>query len=299
MTAQSPGTVARIIYNAYATREFEKVTEWIAADAEITNVATGDRFLGPDGFLQHARGWAAAFPDLRVEIQQVGAGEDTAIIEYTFRGTHSGALVSPAGFVPPTWTHVELQLCDSIHLRDGKVVRIASYFDSGTMLRQMGLLSNSPLHATERRAALGLFATEVDNASQQRNKAIVQRFLEEVVNQRNPGAAAATCAAGRTATCASMSASARVTRPPASRTALRTADCSPTEEPSRTDTDDGSTAGAPRSGGGATSRTGASTAAAPPASRRRTGTAVARPMRSSSCGGCTAPTALSAPAGEP
>jgi predicted ester cyclase len=194
MTAQSPGTVARIIYNAYGTREFEKAAEWIADDAEITNAATGDRYLGREGFLQLARGWSAAFPDLRVEIGPVGAGGDTAVIEYTFRGTHTGALISPGGFIPPTWAQVELRLCDAVQLRDGKVVRISSYFDTGTMLRQMGLFPNSPLHAAERRAALGLYATEVDSSAEQRNKAIVQRFLEEVVNQRNPGAASSTCA---------------------------------------------------------------------------------------------------------
>ena len=50
------------------------------------------------------------------------------------------------------------------------------------------------LHFLWQGAALGLFATEVDSSAQARNKAIVQRFLEEVVNQRNPGAAGATCA---------------------------------------------------------------------------------------------------------
>jgi steroid delta-isomerase-like uncharacterized protein len=69
-----------------------------------------------------------------------------------------------------------------------------SFFDSATLLRQMGLLPNSPLHSTERRAALELYATTVDAGAEQRSKAIVQRFLEEVVNQRNPAAAAAVCA---------------------------------------------------------------------------------------------------------
>ena len=193
MTGQTPEAVARTIYEAYETREFEKVAELVADEAEIVNVATGDRFLGKHGFLQHARGWAAAFPDLRIEIDQVAAAGDTAVVEYALKGTHTGAMVSPGGFVPPTWSQVEIHLCDAVTLRDGKVVRIASYFDSGTMLRQMGLLPNSPLHAQERRAALGLFATEVDSSAQQRNKAIVQRFLEEVINQQNPGAAGATC----------------------------------------------------------------------------------------------------------
>lgn len=193
MSAQSPGTIARIIYNAYGTREFERVSQWFAADAELSLVPTGDTYHGPEGYLQLARAWAAAIPDLRVELQRVTAGADSATVEYLLSGTHTGALISQGGFVPPTWSRVELRFCDVLHLRDDKVARVDSYFDSATMLRQMGLLPNSPLHAADRRAALDLYATQVDNSVEQRNKAIVHRFLEEVINQRNPAAAVAVC----------------------------------------------------------------------------------------------------------
>ena len=194
MSGESAGTVARIIYNAYGTREFEKAARWFAEDAEILSVPTGDRYRGRDGYLQLARAWAAAFPDLKVEIVRVGGGSGTAAVEYALRGTHTGALVSPGVFVPPTWAQVEIRLCDVLELRGGKVARVSSYFDSASLLRQMGLLPHSPMHGTERRAALGLFATEVDSSVEQRNKAIVQRFLEEVVNQKNPEVAASICA---------------------------------------------------------------------------------------------------------
>lgn len=194
MSAQSPGTVARIIYNAYGTREFERVSQWFAPDAELALVPTGDTYRGREGYLQLARAWAAAIPDLRVEVQRVTAGPDSATVEYLLSGTHTGALLSRGGFVPPTWSRVELRFCDVLHLREDRVARLDSYFDSATMLRQMGLLPNSPLHAAERRAALELYATEVDTSVEQRNKAIVHRFLEEVINQHNPAAAVAVCA---------------------------------------------------------------------------------------------------------
>jgi predicted ester cyclase len=194
MAGQSPGTVARIVYDAYTTREFEKAAECFAPDAELLNVPTQDCFRGPHGYLQLARGWAGALPDLQITVRNFATADVTTVVEYVIRGTHTGPLVSPSGFVPPTWSRIELQFCDVLEVRDGRVERMASYFDAATMLRQMGLLPNSPLHAIDRRAALGLFATEVDSSVEQRNKAIVQRFLEEVVNQQNPGAAVATCA---------------------------------------------------------------------------------------------------------
>lgn len=194
MSEQQPVDVVRSIYEAYQTRGFERASELFAEDAEIGNVPTGDRYRGPGGYLQYARGWAAAFPDLQVELSHLEATADAAVAEYSFRGTHTGAVITTGGFIPPTWSQVDFRLCDVLELRWGKVVRLACYFDSATMLRQMGLLPNSPLHAADRRAPLELYATAVDASVEQRNKAIVQRFLEEVVNQKNPAAAAAICA---------------------------------------------------------------------------------------------------------
>jgi steroid delta-isomerase-like uncharacterized protein len=194
MTGRSAATVARNLYEAYATREFERAAEWVSEGAEMLVVPTGDRYRGREGYLQQARAWAAAFPDLKVEIHDASGAGERAVVEYTLRGTHTGALVSPGVFLPPTWAPVELRACDVLQFEDGKVARIASYFDAASMLRQLGLLPHSPLHGADRRAALGLYATPLDTSVEQRNKAIVQRFLEEVVNQKNPGAAAVICA---------------------------------------------------------------------------------------------------------
>ena len=194
MTVDGAGALARSLYEAYDRRDFERVATGVAAGAELRVVATGDRYTGPEGYLQLARGWAAAFPDLRIEIHHLTAASEAATVEYTLRGTHTGAFVTPAVFLPPTWAPVELRVCDTLRIRDGKVVRVDCYYDAGSLLRQMGLLPHSPMHGAERRAALGLFATEVDGAVEQRNKALVHRFVEEVLNQKNAGAAAAICA---------------------------------------------------------------------------------------------------------
>lgn len=193
MSAADGRTELRSIYDAYRSGAFEQAAERFALDAEIVNMATADRYVGRGGYLQFSRAWAAAFPDLQVEVLRLSVSRDAALAEYTFRGTHTGALITGSGYVPPTWSRVELRLCDAIELQNGAITRLRTYFDSATLLRQMGLFPNSPLHSTDRRAPLELYATEVDTSAQQRNKAIVHRFLEEVINQHNPGAAAAVC----------------------------------------------------------------------------------------------------------
>lgn len=193
MSLQEQAAQVRALYQAFQTRSFERMAGAFTEDAELVNMATGDAYRGKEGYLQFARGWAAAFPDLRVEVIRYHSEESWAVVEYAFRGTHSGAMISNAGFIPPTWAQVDFRLCDSVQLRGGRISRLCTYFDSATMLRQMGLLPNSPLHATDRRAALELYAMEVDASAQERNKAIVQRFLEEVLNQHNPAATVSIC----------------------------------------------------------------------------------------------------------
>lgn len=193
MTGSDEAAALRSIYEAYHRRNFQDAAQHFAVDADILNVTTGDSYRGPDGYAQQAGVWTAALPDLRVEILRCAAGPEHGVAEYILRGTHTGALISSGGFVPPTRAIVEVQICDSVEFRDGKIVRLHSYFDSGSLLRQMGLLPNSPLHIADRRAPLELYATEMDASAQQRHKAIVKRFLEEVLNQHNVHTAAAVC----------------------------------------------------------------------------------------------------------
>lgn len=193
MTALSPTAGLRQIYNAYTSRNFEEASQQFSEEAEIFNHATGDRFTGREGYLHQAGAWAAAFPDLQLEILSCEGSEEHAAVEYSLRGTHTGPFITSSGFLPPTQAHVELRLCDIVELHEGRITRLSTYFDSAAMLRQLGLLPRSPLHAEDRRAPLELYATEVDAAAHQRNKAIVNRFMEEVMNQRDIAATAGLC----------------------------------------------------------------------------------------------------------
>jgi steroid delta-isomerase-like uncharacterized protein len=195
MPAENQDSMVRAIYAAYESNAIEKAAAAFAEDAELHNVPTGDEFRGPAGYVHFARGWAAAFPDLRIELLRLETSGPVCVAEYMMRGTNTGALITSGGFIPPTWANVEMRVCDVLQMKNGQVARLDCYFDSATMLRQMGLFPNSPLHSADRRAGLELFATEVDSSAQQRNKAFVHRFLEEVVNQKNPAAAVAVCAA--------------------------------------------------------------------------------------------------------
>jgi steroid delta-isomerase-like uncharacterized protein len=140
-------TIARTVYEAFNDRDFDRVLPLIAEDAEWVNVPTDERFEGPEGVRRDLEQWANAFPDGRVEITNVHGFDGGAVVEFTGRGTNTGPLATPAGEQPATGRAVELEFCDVMEIRDGKIVRGRSYFDMASMMRQLGLMPDVPAGA--------------------------------------------------------------------------------------------------------------------------------------------------------
>jgi steroid delta-isomerase-like uncharacterized protein len=138
--AQTNEQLVRNLYQAYNDRDFDYGPSQSHSDIEIRVVPLGTTLQGKDGLRQYLQDWAAAFPDSRVEVVNVVAGENAVVVEFVGRGTHGGPLQSPAGEIPATGRRVEIPFCDVHELRDGKIARQRTYFDTATMLRQLGVI---------------------------------------------------------------------------------------------------------------------------------------------------------------
>jgi NTE family protein len=193
MSSNANLDVARTLYESLVGRDFERAGGLLTEEVLALNMATGDIYTGREGFLQFARGWAGAFPDLRFGTPKISGGSDSVAVEYQLEGTHTGPLVTPRGHLPPTGMQVQVSFCDVLDFRDGRIEHLRSYFDAVSLLRQLGLLNGSPLHSRERRAPLELYAQPMDSGAPHRNKAVVHRHLQNVFNRHDPAAAADTC----------------------------------------------------------------------------------------------------------
>ncbi|HKP52984.1 MAG TPA: ester cyclase [Chloroflexia bacterium] len=141
MTLQDNAQVVLDLYEAFNKREIAHAASTLIADSvEWVSVPFGTTFHGPEGYRQFVEGWATAMPDSTVDVTRVIVNGDSVVTEFTGRGTHTGPFITPAGEIPPTGRQVELQFCEVLQLRDGKVARGHSYFDSTTVLRQLGLI---------------------------------------------------------------------------------------------------------------------------------------------------------------
>jgi predicted ester cyclase len=109
-----------------------------AADAQM--VAPGAQASGRDEVLGFLGVFQEAFPDLRLEIEQLVSDGAAAAAEGTLTGTHDGVLHTPGGDIPPTGRRVELRWA-AVYATDGDTLKSEHlFFDQMDFLGQLGLL---------------------------------------------------------------------------------------------------------------------------------------------------------------
>src|SRR3954447_15568971 len=133
--------LARRVHDAWNERNFDEIAEATASDATITIVGSGDTFDGPEGAHAYNKMWADGFPDGKVTVDRVIESGNYVVVEFTGRGTHTGTLATSMGEIPATGRSLTLQLCDVMEFKDGKVQSQKTYFDTGSMMAQLGLTS--------------------------------------------------------------------------------------------------------------------------------------------------------------
>lgn len=109
-----------------------------AADAEMT--APGAQVSGRDNVISFIAAFQEAFPDLRLEINQLLSDGPAAAAEGTMTGTHDGVLHTPDGDVAPTGRALALRWA-AVYVTDGGTLKSEHlFFDQMDFLGQLGLL---------------------------------------------------------------------------------------------------------------------------------------------------------------
>jgi steroid delta-isomerase-like uncharacterized protein len=94
-----------------------------------------------DGVLQFFRMYRAAFPDLRLEPEDVLASGDKAVARVRATGTHQGEFMG----MPATGKSVDVQLIDIIRFDDDGLAREHwGVVDLMAMMQQLGVVPEGP-----------------------------------------------------------------------------------------------------------------------------------------------------------
>jgi steroid delta-isomerase-like uncharacterized protein len=106
-------------------------------------IATGQVFDGEEAVRQYYAASRAAFPDQRNEIHALRHVDDAVIVEFDLMGTHRGAFLG----VPPTGRAFTCRMLALFLFDRDRIVCERVYFDSATILRQLGIVPD-PAGAT-------------------------------------------------------------------------------------------------------------------------------------------------------
>src|SRR5919198_10656 len=112
-------------------------------------IATGDVYDGPGEVGRYFEETRTAFPDQRNELLAMHHSDDAVIVEANLYGTHEGTFRG----LPPTGRKFEMRFCAIFVFEDDRMVCERVYFDSGTVLRQLGI-ARDPLTMSGRVATV-------------------------------------------------------------------------------------------------------------------------------------------------
>ncbi len=126
-------TVFREMLDVANRHDLDGFQGYLADEIAFENPITGPTDTA--GMRAFHSGFFAAFPDIAYHITNLVTSPDTVVAECTIKGTHQADLMG----IPATHKHMSMPAAFVVRFRGGKVDKWTSYFDSATLMRQLGV----------------------------------------------------------------------------------------------------------------------------------------------------------------
>lgn len=128
--------VAREVIDAWNAHDPEHLVKLLAQEF----VSESDTLPGPvrgrDAQRQVMQMYLRAFPDIHLDIEQILTSGDHVVTRWRATGTHRGELMG----IQPTNRRAETHGCSVSQYQNGRVLHEWLYWDTGNLLKQLGVL---------------------------------------------------------------------------------------------------------------------------------------------------------------
>lgn len=118
-------------------------------DAVHEEIASPNDYAGRKALIAEAKMWHTAAPDAQVSLENVWAVGDTAIMEFTFKGTQKG----PIGNIKPTGKKFSINGLDVTLFKGDKYAKATSYSNGRQFLTQLGVIPSGEHKADKAKPA--------------------------------------------------------------------------------------------------------------------------------------------------
>jgi steroid delta-isomerase-like uncharacterized protein len=137
-TADKMIQIAREQVDAFNSGDWERVRAGLASDSRLDELGTERKIDGAEKIVELFKGWKQAFPDAVGTVTSAVASGDKAALEVTWKGTHTGPLVTAEGTIPASGKRQETPAAFFFTFAGDKIKESRHYFDSLTLLKQIG-----------------------------------------------------------------------------------------------------------------------------------------------------------------
>jgi steroid delta-isomerase-like uncharacterized protein len=141
LTADELIKIARKQIDAFNKGDWEQLQALLAADSRYDELGTERKIEGPEKIVELFKGWKMAFPDAIGTVTSAVASGNNAALEVTWTGTHTGPLGTAEGTIPASGKRQETPAAIFFAFEGEKVKASRHYFDSMTLLKQIGAQS--------------------------------------------------------------------------------------------------------------------------------------------------------------
>jgi steroid delta-isomerase-like uncharacterized protein len=124
---------ARAIYDVITSGDLTRTDELIAADL-VDHEEVPGMPPGVEGFRWFVRTFREAFPDLRMDAEDMLAEGDKVVVRFTMRGTHRGEFMG----IPASGKEIAVNGIDMMRFEGGKAAEHWGQADNLGMLQQLG-----------------------------------------------------------------------------------------------------------------------------------------------------------------
>ena len=132
-------TTAELVQNlvdAWNAHDPNRVSALYAPDYEEEDIAAADRHRSPIAARATFILYLRAFPDLRLQVEEIVVEGNSAALSWVLTGTHRGSLMN----IPATGRSVRVRGVSMMTMADGRIKRTCRVWDMAGMLRTFGLL---------------------------------------------------------------------------------------------------------------------------------------------------------------
>jgi steroid delta-isomerase-like uncharacterized protein len=138
LTADELVKIARNQIDAFNNGDWEQLQALLASDSRYDELGTERKIEGPEKIVELFKGWKMAFPDAVGTVTSAVASGNKAALEVTWTGTHTGPLATAEGTIPASGKRQETPAAIFFAFEGEKIKTSRHYFDSMTLLKQIG-----------------------------------------------------------------------------------------------------------------------------------------------------------------